>query len=178
MLPIDFAPQHRKLARPVAMLVLATVFSACIVWVLHARGEDRLAALQQALATAQRSERIAARPVRGITVDQANAVNEAIRRLNTPWERMFLALNAASAGVRPGSVGLLSLEPDSSGQLIKVTAEARSLVSMLSYQRAMQHQKGVQSAFLVRHETMIEDPSAPVRFLIEARLSSGPEVGQ
>jgi hypothetical protein len=152
--------------------VLAAITGLCIIafCALYLQAVGRLTALQQEAAAALRAERFAQRPVFAISAEQASAVNEAIRRLNTPWERVFLALNAASAEAKQGSVGLLALEPDLSGQVVKVTAEARTVEAMLSYQRALQRQSAVQSALLVRHETITEDPSAPIRFLIETRF--------
>jgi hypothetical protein len=127
-----------------------------------AQANSELAQLQRTYARAHPQERT----VRGaITPERARSVNDAIRRLNLPWDSIFSALNAASTP----QVALLSLEPDASASVVRLTGETKTTESMLALQRRLEKQEGIVSAVITKHEVRTDAPGAPVRFWIEAR---------
>jgi len=173
-LPIDFAaPRHTRLAVALGLLAVLLALSIGLAWW---NGEQHLRVLRAEAAKAERLARTASRPapVR-LTPDRARAVNDAVIRLNTPWERLFAVLSAAADRTRPRALALLALEPESAVQAVKITAEARSVEAMLSYQRALQSNPDVQSAVLTRHEVPADETVGVVRFWIELRLAPQPE---
>jgi hypothetical protein len=169
-LPIDFSARRRSPASLALALIAAAL--AVVLAVSWWTGEQHLAELRRQVAAAERhgsgTGRLASAP---LSTEAARSVNEAIARLNTPWDRLFAVLKAAHAQLKPGSVALLSLEPDAVGQAVKVTAEARTVEAMLAYQRALQAQEAVQAAVLMRHEISSGASIAPIRFSLETRLA-------
>jgi Tfp pilus assembly protein PilN len=167
---IDFAA-HRWRITPVAWVLLGLAVAAGGVWFVAA-GEARkqitqarseLSSLQRTQARATSAQE---HTVRGaITPERARSVNDAIRRLNLPWDAIFTALNAAATP----QVALLSLEPDASASVVRLTGETRSTESMLALQRRLEAQEGIASAVITKHEVRVDSPGAPVRFWIEAR---------
>jgi hypothetical protein len=171
-LAIDFARSARW-SPLAAVLATAAIACAALTGWLWWQGEQRIAALTDAAAVLQLQQQRAAavqRPAGVITPQRARSVNDAIRRLNLPWDRLFVALNAAGSGVKTGSVALLALEPDVDAGLVRLTAEARDSDAMLRYQRRLEAQPGIASALLSRHEVVLEDPQAPLRFWLEVKL--------
>ena len=169
LLAIDFAT-HRWRMTPAAWLLLTLAAFVAGGWMLLAReARDRTAQAELDLSALQRTQARASdlqRSVRGaITPERARSVNDAIRRLNLPWDAIFTALNAA---VSP-QVALLSLEPDASAGVVRLTGETRSTESMLVLQRRLEQQPGIASAVVTKHELLVNSPGAPVRFWIEAR---------
>ena len=154
-----------------AWVLLALVLAAAGAWFVAAgelrkqtaQSSSELAALQR---TQARASNVQERGVRGaITPERARSVNDAIRRLNLPWDSIFTALNAAATP----QVALLSLEPDASAGVVRLTGETRSTESMLALQRRLEEQAGIVSAVITKHEVRVDSPGAPVRFWIEAR---------
>lgn len=167
---VDFA-QRRWRMTIAAWLLLALSVLAAAGWIGVA-GESRKQIAQAAseLAALQRTEaratKVQERSVRGaITPERARSVNDAIRRLNLPWDAIFTALNAAATP----QVALLSLEPDAAASIVRLTGETRSTESMLALQRRLEGQAGIASAVITKHEVRTDSPGAPVRFWIEAR---------
>lgn len=177
---IDFAQRKpswssvASLATAVAALV--AVVAALYVTTLRSHTRELRAELNAMQWTERRA---AARPSANapITADEARSVNDAVRRLNLEWDRIFAALRGADAAVgnAAGRVSLLTLEPDPATGLVKLTAEARSLNAMLGYQKQLESQVDVASAVVTKHEVQLDNAQAPVRFVIEARMRPGLE---
>ena len=176
---VDFAGARRRWSPKawlVAVIAGLVAFTAAL-YVANVRSHTR--DLRAELNAMQWTERRAAsRPSSApITVDQARSVNDAVRRLNLEWDKIFAALKGADAAVGNGAgrVSLLTLEPDPASGLVKLTAEARSLSAMVGYQKQLENQAGVESAVVTKHEVQLDTPQAPVRFVIEARMRTGME---
>jgi DNA mismatch repair protein MutH len=167
-LPIDFAPRspYRLLYRvpfwvwPVLLSGLAITASAgWRLGLLQAKTGD----VRQELVAAR--ERIEA-PVRRapvtvpITRAQADAVNNAVRQLNIPWEDLLDALEEASTQ----NVGLLELRPDAAATKLIGSAEAKTDEDMTGYMRRLKLQPLFTSALLTSHQVNEQDKNRPVRF--------------
>jgi len=163
---IDFARRRWRMTA-VTWLLLGLSVIAVAAWIAVAGGlraqiaqtTSELSALRPATAAVER------KPAGSITRERARSVNDAIRRLNLPWETIFAALNAASTP----EVALLSLEPDASAGVVHLIGEARSTEAMLALQHGLEAQPGIASAVVSRHELRGDSPGAPVRFSLEAR---------
>jgi hypothetical protein len=168
---IDFAHRRAGWSLFAAVLLAAAAMAGAAFGTLLWQGQQRIDSLRAAAAALERQQRQVVVAPATITAERARAVNDAIGRLNLPWDRIFVALNAAGAQVRAGSVALLELEPDAAAGVVKITAEARSAEAMLNYQRRLEEQPAFASALMTRHEVIVEDPQAPMRFWIEAQLA-------
>jgi Tfp pilus assembly protein PilN len=69
----------------------------------------------------------------------------------------------------PVDVALLSLEPDTDKNVVRITAEARDSDVMVAYIEQMQRQELFSSVFLVRHEINELDANHPIRFQLDAQ---------
>jgi hypothetical protein len=163
---IDFVRRRLRLnAVTWVLLALGSIaVAACVGFAGELRRQITRATSE--LATLQPTPTPAEHKTAGsIAREQARSVNDAIRRLNLPWEAIFAALNAASTP----QIALLSLEPDASAGVVHLMGEARSTEALFSLQRRLEAQAGITSALVSRHEVRGDSPGAPVRFSIEAR---------
>lgn len=165
----------------IAAVFAALVAIAAALYVAKIRSDTR--ELNAELNAMQWTERRAvARPsgTASITAEQARSVNDAVRRLNLEWDKIFAALKGADSAIGNGAgrVSLLTLEPDPVTGVVKLSAEARSLNAMLGYQKQLESQSDVESAVVTKHEVQLDNAQAPVRFVIEARMRFGSERAQ
>ena len=96
---------------------------------------------------------------------QAAAVNGAILQLNLPWRDLQDAVAAAT----PGTVALLTLEPDPRKHALKLTAEAKNSDDMIAYIEKLKQQDFFSAVLLTRHEINLQDANLPIRFQLEVQ---------
>lgn len=82
------------------------------------------------------------------------------RKLNTPWERLFRALEA----LPHEQVALLSVEPDASSGSVRIQAEAKDTATMLAYVEDLREGGWLSAVALNNHQVRQDDPFKPVRF--------------
>lgn len=162
---IDFVHRTWRFERiAVALFIVAALLMAAALWQARA-GRQAIAALHAEAASLQRAGQsaVAARAQATIGPERTRAINDAIRRLNLPWEDILVALNKAATP----HVALLALEPEVQNSVIKLQAEAKSFDAMLNYQRHLEEL--FPEAVLTRHEVLLKEPGAPVRFSLHTR---------
>ena len=172
-LQINFA--HRTLNSAVAqtsfwLLALAVLGLVLFAWAVFTASTvaDQLTALDE---TAQRSKKSVhtgpalAAPALVIPEARALMINAAIARLNIPWSDVFDAIEAAT----PGSIALISLEPDVKKQVVKGSAEALTSDGMIAYIELLKQQPLFVNVILIKHEVSLQDPYKPLRFEFEAQ---------
>jgi len=89
------------------------------------------------------------------------------RALHIPWTRLLAELEAASRD-STGSVSLLQVEPDPSKQLVRITAEVRTLPDALAYLERLQRSAVLRNPMLESHERRKDDPQHPLRIKLSA----------
>jgi hypothetical protein len=164
-LRIDFVRRPWRIERGAfALFGVAALLGAAALWQVRS-GREANAALEAELATQQRAgqQAVEVRAQSTIGPERTRAINDAIRRLNLPWEDILVALNKAASP----QVALLALEPEPSNSIIKLQAEAKSFEAMLAYQRDLEAL--FPEAILTRHEVLLKEPGTPVRFSIQTR---------
>jgi len=172
---IDFAP--RTLGRAIARTGLFTWLCAaagvvlCIaaaVTIFAQTGKNNATRLALKQVEARLDERAARKaPVKKVVMPeaQAKAINVVISRLNLPWSDVFDAIEEAT----PGSIALLSIDPDAKKNLIKGVAEAKSSDEMIAYIEMLKKQEFFTQVILTRHEINEQDAHKPLRFQFEAQ---------
>lgn len=84
-----------------------------------------------------------------------------VHRIATPWNDLFRALGECDTD----GVALLTVEPDTAGGSVQVTAEARDLPAMLTYLARLEARPEFPRAVLVRHEARKSEPRQAVFFI-------------
>jgi hypothetical protein len=95
---------------------------------------------------------------------QVAAINNAVIQLNLPWQAIFESLET----IKPKNIALLGLEPDGKKRVLRILAEAKQADDMLDFVRLIREQPQFADAVLLKHDTNIQDPNRPLRFLVEA----------
>lgn len=93
------------------------------------------------------------------------AARQLLDRSRLPWDTLFTALEAATAG----DVALLAITPDAQRRQVKIHAEARNLAAMLEFQRQLQQNPALAQVVLLDHTVMKDVPFTPVRFHLLAQ---------
>lgn len=164
---IDFTGSTARM-RQRALLLFGTgvIVAVAAAWSISTVHDERSSLRQQADAVRNgpppRSRGAVADaampPERQREVAQANRI---AARLNLPWSGLFDAIEQ-SAGA---PVALLSLQPDPQDGTVRVSGEARSLPAVLAYLELLQQQPALADVRLESHETMVQEPQRPVRFV-------------
>ena len=173
-LSIDFAPPslRRSLRQihPLAWLILLLAILLTAGTLQHARSlrqqqQEVAKDLQLKQNQLQQRQPVAVKVARqSVPEPQANAVNNAISQLNLPWRDLLAALEAGT----PKTIALLSIEPDARKQALKGVAEAKDSDAMLDFISQMKKQDFFDAVWLLKHETVEQDPNRPLRFQFEA----------
>jgi hypothetical protein len=85
-------------------------------------------------------------------------------RLTFPWQDLLQAIEAVTSN----RVALLSLQPDVSKNLVRITAECKTTGDMLAYVRAVNRDKRLADAHVISHEVATTVPGTPIRFTLQA----------
>jgi hypothetical protein len=114
-----------------------------------------------------RAARRAARPAveagPALSADERTFARETLRRLTTPWNSLFRALEA----VQTDNVALLTVEPDIENRTVSISGEAKDYLAALTYLARLAEQPGLSRVHLVRHETR-PGSQRPMAFQISA----------
>lgn len=98
------------------------------------------------------------------TPERINAINDAILRLNTPWNELLDTLELSLTE----DVALLTINPNSAQRQLNLVAETKNPVAMTSFVSRLVEDPFLTNTILQRHR--IEEGAAgrPYRFTIEA----------
>jgi len=86
------------------------------------------------------------------------------RQLTLPWGDLFDAIETAATK----DIALVALQPDAAGDVVRITAESRSLDEALDFVRRLQDTRRLSGAHLASHQVQMQDPQHPVRFVVTA----------
>ena len=168
-LRLDYEAHGRDVRIGMAALVLGLVVLALVSWFYLAvdgevsTQETTLAALRSKSAQHRVSlpedNMDAAQIAR--EVKQANAT---ILELSLPWKQLFEALESFQGN----DVAVLSIEPDARKGEVRISAESKSLDSMVGYLAYLQKVPLFRDVALQSHQVEQQDPQKPVRFVVRA----------
>lgn len=102
-------------------------------------------------------------------IDERAFAQQTIKRLMTPWDELFDALEASSSE----RVALLAIEPDAEARTVNLSGEAKDYLSALTYAANLGEQKALSKVHLVRHEVRQSGPMRPVAFGVSASWGNG-----
>jgi hypothetical protein len=150
----------------VALLILGIAVLGAGVW-QHVAASHELERIETdiraATGAAERRRAASARAAPQMPEAKINAINNAIARLNVPWNELFAAFEAD----RPKEVGLLALLPDPRRRVLIVHAETLTARAMVDFVDRMRATPAFTEAVLVKHERREQDAGQPYRFAVE-----------
>lgn len=156
-------------ASPWAGWVLMVVAAAFIaeLGVSYLGAREGLAQKQRRLAElgppTEFAKRIGARSQR-VSAEEIAFAAETIRRLTTPWDNLFTALESAASD----DVALLAIDPDPASGTVVISGESRDYLAALSYVLYLRRAKTLGNVQLLKHELRQNDARRPVAFSISA----------
>ena len=160
---LDFvAPVHQAPLAGAALCIagLAAVVALGLAFDRKLGERNRLDAALGATAQPRRS---APTPESLKSAAEAAAID---RELSIRWTRLLAELEAASHD--SAAVSLLHVEPDSGKQLVRITAEVRTLPDAIAYLRRLQKSPVLRYPMLESHERRKDDPEHPLRITLSA----------
>ena len=100
----------------------------------------------------------------GFSSEEAGYARETLRRLATPWEPLFQALEAA----KTEHVSLLAIEPNVEGRSVTITAEAKDYLAALTFVARLNDEPALKRVHLLRHEVRRNPSARRVAFTVSA----------
>jgi hypothetical protein len=166
---IDFAPVGLSAGRIVGLLsflaVLGIAGSSLWNYLQLQQKVESLKASQQRIHNNEVKSHVLATPEERERINsELRFANRVIEKLDTPWDSMFGAVE----GAFNEQVTLLSIEPDTERQEVRLLAEARDMMSMLDYVQQIRQSPVLKNGYLVDHQIDLQDPQRPVRFTVIA----------
>jgi len=129
---------------------------------IHAK-EAKLARLDER--EAPHLVRVSAAPP---SAEELAIASDTIRRLATPWNSLFHALE----GARSKGISLSSIEPDADSGSVTLTGGARDYTAILRYVSVLAAQPALERVRLLKYDTEPADPLHPLSFTISAAWRS------
>ena len=164
-LQLDFVEGRRTPGRVSWLLLsVALAFAAELAYTGYSLRGD-VVRLEAQLAT-----RPVPRDNAGRVPDEGEIIfaRETIRRIATPWDRLFAALELASND----RVSLIAIEPDAEARRVALSAEATDYLAALTYVANLEHASALKEVRLVRHET--QPGGARLAFTVSAHWREAP----
>lgn len=102
-----------------------------------------------------------------LSVEEVAFARDTLRRLATPWDSLFRALEAAKSD----QVALLALEPNVESRSVTISAEAKDYLAAISYVARLADEPLLKRVHLVRHEPRRNASQRRIGFTISASWS-------
>lgn len=168
-LHIDFAHTGRRPGVLGTIVLAASLLTAgAATWEFREAEQEAARLVQEIEARQQTLKSVKTKADKpGLPERSVLAINQAITRLNLPWDDFFAIFEAE----RREHVALLALEPDSQ-QGLRVIAEAKTPADMTDFIATLASEKRLSDVKLVKHEINDQDPNLPIRFQVEAQWGS------
>ena len=162
---LDFLCPKRPVRWPaLALLVIALAFAGDLARTYRAL--DAEATAKELRLARKGNVAVPARPepLFRANAEEYEAARATVRRLSTPWGRLFQALEAAQMD----RIALLAIEPDAEAGTVSLSGEARDYLAVLSYVATLEERKELARVHLARHEVWQSARQRPISFTITA----------
>jgi hypothetical protein len=109
-------------------------------------------------------------PVNEQTRRELDVARQALQELALPWEPLFKSIES-SVGT---DTALLSIEPDAGKRMLRISGEARSYPSILSFMVRLEKAQVLTGVHLISHQLREELAERPVQFTLAASWRTAP----
>lgn len=106
-------------------------------------------------------------PALQLAIKQANDI---LTQLALPWNTLFQTLESNSEK----DIALLSIQPDATKHLVRISGEARDLAALLAYINQLEHSRALDHVYLTSHEVRADDAQKPIDFALTAHWVERP----
>lgn len=166
LISVDYSGRRAPLTVAGTLLLVAGALALASAWIGYHQLEAARAGLELKLtAVNQRNHRDPAQDMRDANLTQE--VGKIAQELTTPWTGLLAELETASHD-SASDIAVLSVEPDESKHMVRVTGESRDLPRVLAYVGRLQRSALLRYPMLETHEVRSDDPQRPVRFAVSA----------
>ena len=94
-------------------------------------------------------------------ITQANTILDQIK---LPWEALFDSIEHATTE----EIALLSLQPNASNQILRISGEAKSMSELLDFVEALERESIFKNVHLLNYKIRQDNPQRPIIFLLTA----------
>lgn len=148
-LQLDFHAGRRPSFWAACALALIALGLATDVGLSYGKIRGEVAAREEKLATLNSKVRVPRPAVRAdYSKEEIAFARDTIERIAMPWDRLFMALEAAASP----KVALLSIEPDAKGGSVLISGESESYLEALQYLQALRKTGVLKNVYMVKHE--------------------------
>ena len=166
LISVDFSGRRAPLTVAGTLLLIAGLLAIAGGWLEYRQLQAARAGLELKLEQAtQRNHRDPAQEARNAALMQDSG--HIVQELATPWTGLLAELETAGHD-SASDIALLSVEPDESKHIVRVTGESRDLPRVLAYVGRLQKSALLRYPMLETHEVRSDDPQRPVRFAVSA----------
>jgi len=92
------------------------------------------------------------------------AANQVLEKRTTPWDALFRDIEAVS----DKKIGLLSVQPEIAGRVVRITGEAHDAAALAEYITHLEEKASLANVHLTEHETRQDSGRAVIRFGLSA----------
>lgn len=98
------------------------------------------------------------------------AANQVLEKRTAPWDALFRDIESVS----DKKIGLLSVQPEIAGRVVRITGEARDAAALAEYITRLEEKASLGNVHLTEHETRPDSGSTVIRFGLSAAWTMGP----
>ncbi|PXW88943.1 fimbrial assembly protein PilN [Nitrosomonas sp. Nm84] len=94
-------------------------------------------------------------------IAQANGI---LDQINLPWETLFDSIESAATE----QIALLSLQPNVSSRILRISGEAKNMSELLDFVEALEREVVFENVHLLNYKIKQDNPHRPIVFLLTA----------
>lgn len=172
LLTLDFKQTSRRWSwSGVLLLAIGALWAGQVIQAEY-RLNTQIAEFEARLASLGRRANIKPEPPLDATALQLaiNQANDILKQLSLPWNTLFKTLETTSEK----DIALLSIQPDATKHLVRISGEARDLAALLAYINQLEHSGALDHVYLTSHEVRTDDAQKPIAFNLTAHWVERP----
>ena len=170
-LGLDFVRQRPAISRPGIALLAGGIVTVALSVQQYFSIHHETAAFKErlgAIASAAKRDGGRPRPEPEQLRSRIRLANQVVEKRAVPWDALFRDIEAAS----DKDVGVLSIQPDAGGRVLRITGEARNAAALAAYIVRLEQQPSLDRVYLADHELHVEQQRSSLRFGLNAAWTS------
>jgi Tfp pilus assembly protein PilN len=170
MRALDLDLVRRRPAWPAWLLLAVGLLLAGESIVTYAGLRDELGQLQRRASAPTVAARSPKPPLNEQTQREFDAARLVLQELALPWDALFRSIES-SIGT---DTALLSIEPDASKRMVRISGEARNYLAILNFMQRLQQPQVLTGVHLLSHQMREDVAERPYQFTLAATWRMSP----